>query len=74
MGIDADRLAAAPAQEVPDGRTEPLALDIPQCHVNAGNGGHGHGAAPPVRTPVKVLPDCLYVARLTPDKQRDHVL
>ena len=36
-----------------------LAFDIPQRHVDCGNGRHGDGPPAPISTPVQVLPDVL---------------
>jgi hypothetical protein len=57
VAVDEDGIAAASAEEVVDGGVESLALDVPEGHVDSGDGGHGDGTAAPVGSAIEVLPD-----------------
>ena len=44
-GVDADIITAFAAHQLIDGRTEELALDVPQCLIDACDGTHQNAAA-----------------------------
>jgi hypothetical protein len=58
LPVDADSLTRRAAEELVDRDAEPLALEIPERDVDAGNGAHDHlpgrpeGAAHELRPPV----------------------
>ena len=57
--IDVDAFAHLPAQQLPHRHAEPLALDVPQRLIDAGDSGHQHGAATVEAESVERLPRIL---------------
>ena len=74
VGVDEDTLAALAAEQVVDGRVERFALDVPQRHVDGGDGGHRDRAAPPVGSAIEILPDVFDLERIAADEAGKHVL
>ena len=71
VAVDQDGIAAASAEQVVDRRVERLALDVPQRHVDRGDGGHGDGTAAPVRSAIEVLPDVFGLEGVAVDDARE---
>ena len=62
-------VAAFAAYELPDGKVERLALDVPKRHVDGRESAHQHRPAAPVRVAVVLVPYPLRVERVAPDKR-----
>src|SRR5690606_11477076 len=61
-------VARAAAEQLVERHAGDLGLDVPQRHVDGGDGGHGDGAAAPVGALVEVLPDVLGAERVLADE------
>ncbi len=57
------------AEELVQGHSGVLGLDVPQLGVDGRDRRHGHGAAPPVRTAVEVLPGVLDAGGVLPQEE-----
>src|SRR5207249_9327194 len=65
--VDADAVAGGAAEEAVDGDAPQLAGDVPQRHVDAGDGvDHERAAADVAVGPVELLPQVLYPRRVLP--------
>jgi len=74
VAVDHEAVAALAPEQLVHRHAGQLPLDVPECHVDGRDGGHGHGTAPPVGATVEVLPDVFDVARIAADEAREHVL
>src|SRR5688572_6276954 len=72
--VDHDPVTALAADQVVEGCSERLALDVPQREIDGGDCRHGDGPAPPVGAPVEEVPDVLDVASVLADQRRQTVL
>ncbi len=66
--------AGGAAEQLVQRHVRGLGLDVPQGGVHGGDGSHGDRAAPPVGTPVEVLPGVLDGAGVAADEQRGDVV
>jgi hypothetical protein len=73
VGVDEDALTGFAAEQVVDGSVEGFALDVPECDIDGGDGGHGDGAAAPVGSAIEVLPGVLDVEGIAVDEAGDDV-
>ena len=69
-----DLVADLAAQQIVDRHAQRLALDIPQRHVDGGNGRGLNALSRKESAPVELLPDVLGVERALSDQQRFEVL
>jgi hypothetical protein len=69
MSVDHDALAGSAAEQLVDGKTGNLALDIPESDIDGRDGGHGDRATTPVGTLVQVVPEILDAVRGAADQQ-----
>ena len=74
MGVDRHPVAHLAAQQPPDRQAERLAEDIPQRHLDAGDGAHADGAEPPEAVLGQGAIGLLDVAGVEPDQQRRQVI
>ena len=70
VGVGQNAGAGSAAQQLVNRDAGLLGLDVPQCHIHSGDGGHGHRSTLPVSTLVQVLPDVLDVVLILADKAR----
>src|SRR5229473_3761656 len=74
VAVDQDGVARRAPEQLIDGHVEGFALDVPERGVDRGDGGHGDGAAAPVRAFIEVLPSVFDAARVAADEKRDDVI
>ena len=74
VGVQRRRLAALAAEQLVDGHARPLALDVPQRLVDAGQRVVQHRPAAPVGADVGRLIDVFDVVRVAADQERLEVL
>ena len=72
--IDQNSRPALAAKQVVDGSLQGFAFDVPEGHVDGGDGGHGDGAAAPVGSAVEILPDVFDLKRIAADEAGDQVV
>src|SRR5450631_1877921 len=72
--VDGDADSRAPSEQLVQRQTGNFGFDVPERDVDGTDRRHGHRAAPPVPTPVEVLPRVLDLICRTPDEQRAHVV
>jgi len=58
------------AEQLIDGNVERFALDVPERSIDRGDGGHGDGAATPVRALVQILPEIFDAASVAANQKR----
>ncbi len=66
--------ARSAAQQLVQWHIGRFGFDIPQRHIDGGNGGHGHRPAAPVGPFVKELPDIFYLVCIAADELRAKVI
>ncbi len=74
MAIDEHAGPALAAEKVVDGSFQGFAFDVPESHVDGGDGGHGDRAATPVRAAIEVLPDVFRLEWVAADETRDEMI
>ncbi len=74
VGVDEDAFAGLATEEVVERGVEGLGFDVPERHVDGGDGGHGDGAAAPVSATVKILPDVFDAGWVAADEAGEYVL
>jgi len=74
VAVDHDGLARGAAQKLVKRQAGHLGLDVPQRHIDGGDGRHGHRAAPPVGALVEILPDVLDLVGVAADKAGNDVV
>jgi hypothetical protein len=74
VAVDHHAGAAGAAQQLVQRQAGDLGLDVPQGHVDGGDGGHGHRTTTPVGALVQVLPDVLDLMGVAPDQAGDDVI
>ena len=72
--VDHRRLAALPAPEVVDRHPGDLALDVPERHVDAGDGVVEDRPGPPIRVDGHHVPQVLDVGGVAADEERREIL
>jgi len=70
VGVDGGRLAALAAQDLEERQAGPLAQDVPQRLVDAGERVADDGAVAPVAVHAPELPDVFDARDVAPDHQR----
>ena len=68
MAVHHHAVPALATQQLINGHTGALAQQVPQRHVDGGDGRHGHRPAAPVRTAVQVLPDVFDLPGIAPQQ------
>lgn len=74
MAVNQHAISAFPAKQVVHGSVQRLALDVPEGHIDRGNGSHCYGAAAPVGSSIQVLPNVLGLEWIAADQARYDVL
>jgi hypothetical protein len=74
VAVDHDAGAAGAAQQLVERQAGDLGLDVPQRHVDGGDGRHRHRPSAPVGALVEELPDVLDLVGVAADQAGDHVL
>ncbi len=66
--------AALAAEQVVHRRVKRFALDVPQRHIDGGDGTHRHRTTTPVRAAIQVLPDVFRSRWIATDEARNDVI
>ena len=74
VNVDGGGVPGLPAPQVVHGHSGQLALDVPECLVDAAEGVVQDGAVPPVRRDVAGLPNVLDVARVLADHEGPEIV
>jgi hypothetical protein len=74
VAVDHRAVAAGAAEELVDGQPGRLPLEIPQRHVDGGDGRHRDRPAPPIGAAVEELPDVLDPVRIAADQAGDDMV
>ena len=56
------------AEQLVQGHAGRFGLDVPECHIDGGDGGHADRAPAPVDATIKELPYILDLVRISPDQ------
>ena len=74
MGVDADLVANLAAEQAPHGHAERLAEDVPERHLDAGDGAHPDHAEAPEAVLLQHPHGLFDVARVASDQKRREIL
>src|SRR5467141_1322112 len=74
VAVHQDGFARGAAEQLIDRNVERFALNVPERGIDRGDGGHGDGAATPVRALVKILPEIFEAASVAANQKRDYVI
>src|SRR6267142_5501092 len=74
VAVHQDGFARGAAEQLIDRNVERFAFDVPERGIDRRDGGHGDGAATPVRAFVKILPDIFDAARVAANQKRGYVI
>jgi hypothetical protein len=73
MRINQHALPALAAQQIIQRRVQCLGFDVPQGHIDGGDGAHRDGAAFPIDTFIEIMPEVLNVTRILANQRRNAV-